>query len=353
MIRHSGFTLLEVVIAMMIMAFLSLFTVQSIQQALKTKAKVQKEIDKASTLRDALRIMERDINMAFNYRDASIELFNLAQMERRKRLKTPAGGAQQKDANGNPIQQKDSAGNPIKTDQQKDAYGNPIPAGPGLTDEQIAERTKLKTEKIYTHFVGEPASLSFTTLSNVRMTEGSPVSSQAEVGYSLKSCRRRSTQGQSSQCLWRRVSNVIHEDITKFGESTVLLENVSDFKLRYLGVGHEEEWLDTWITNERGTDVTKNNFPYAVEITIAVKDPETKDKELRMTMVAAVRNPNNKKKQQQGTNPDGTPMTPEQQQQQEQLNQLGQKGQGQGLGGQGQGAGGSGTGGGSGGPGEM
>jgi hypothetical protein len=158
--------------------------------------------------------------------------------------------------------------------------------------------------------------LDFTTLSNVRMTEDSKVSSQAEIGYHLKPCRRRSTQGQSSQCLWRRVSNVIHEDITKSGEETVLLENVSDFKLRYLGVGHEEEWLDSWITTERGTEQSKGNFPYAVEVTIALKDPDTKDKELRMTMVAAVRNPNNKKKEQPGLNPDGTPMTPEQQQQQ-------------------------------------
>lgn len=342
--RAHGFTLLEVVIAMMIMAFLSLFTVQSIQQALKTKAKVQREIDKSSTLRDALRIMERDINMAFNYRDASIELFNLAQMERRKRMKTP-----QNNQNNQNNQGAGGSGTGGGGAGPSGTGNNPTGAQtPGLTDEQIAEKTKLKTEKIYTHFVGEPTSLSFTTLSNVRMTEGSQVSSQAEVGYSLKSCRRRSTQGQSSQCLWRRVSNVLHEDITKFGESTVLLENVSDFKLRYLGVGHEEEWIDTWITNERGTDVTKNNFPYAVEITIAVKDADTKDKELRMTMVAAIRNPNNKKKQQAGTNPDGTPMTPEQQQEQERLNNLGQ-GQGQGTGGGGVGTGG----GGSGGPGEM
>jgi prepilin-type N-terminal cleavage/methylation domain-containing protein len=299
--RNFGFTLLEVIIAMMIMAFMSLFTVQAIQQALKTKAKVQREIDKSATLRDALRIMERDINMAFNYRDASIELYNQAQLERRKRMKTPQNQQQQ--------QQQDPS-------KQTQPPAQPQQNQPQLTEEQINERTKLKVDKIYTQFIGEPTSLDFTTLSNVRMTEDSKVSSQAEIGYHLKPCRRRSTQGQSSQCLWRRVSNVIHEDITKSGEETVLLENVSDFKLRYLGVGHEEEWLDSWITTERGTEQSKGNFPYAVEVTIALKDPDTKDKELRMTMVAAIRNPNNKKKEQPGLNPDGTPMTPEQQRQQ-------------------------------------
>jgi prepilin-type N-terminal cleavage/methylation domain-containing protein len=305
--RNFGFTLLEVIIAMMIMAFMSLFTVQAIQQALKTKTKVQREIDKSATLRDALRIMERDINMAFNYRDSSIELYNQAQLERRKRMKTPQNQQPAKDANGNPI-----------TPPGGSSGGPPGTNSPQLSEEQINERTKLKVEKIYTQFIGEPTSLDFTTLSNVRMTEDSQVSSQAEIGYHLKSCRRRSTQGQSSQCLWRRVSNVIHDDITKSGEETVLLENVSDFKLRYLGVGHEEEWLDSWITTERGTEQSKGNFPYAVEVTIAVKDQDTKDKELRMTMVAAIRNPNNKKKEQPGLNPDGTPMTPEQQRSQEQ-----------------------------------
>lgn len=319
--RHSGFTLLEVVISMMILAFLSLFTVQSIQQALKTKTKVQKEIDKSSTLRDALRIMERDINMAFNYRDASIELYNKAQLERRKRMKTPP--------NQQPVR-KNTDGKTPGPDGTSSGGSTPSSGStPQMSEEEINERTKLKVDKIYTQFIGEPTSLDFTTLSNVRISEDSKVSSQAEIGYHLKSCRRRSTQGQSSQCLWRRVSNVIHEDITKSGEETVLLENVSEFKLRYLGPGHEEEWLDSWITTERGTEQSKGNFPYAVEVTIAVKDTDAKDKELRMTMVAAIRNPNNKKKEQAALNPDGTPMTPEQQQQQlleqQQLEQQQQK----------------------------
>ena len=80
-----GFTLIEIIIAMFILAFLSVFTVQAIQNALKTKTKIQGEIDRNSTLRDALRIMERDINMAFNYHDAYIQLYNQAQDERKKR----------------------------------------------------------------------------------------------------------------------------------------------------------------------------------------------------------------------------------------------------------------------------
>lgn len=295
-----GFTLLEIIVAISILAVLSMFTVQAIQSALKARVKVQKEIDKNSMLRDALRIMERDINMAFNYRDINIELYNLsmkskydAQVKGRTTGKgASTGGGTGSGAGGNPG---DPAG----------AAGGTPPADTGPL-----EPPKYKTDKIYTHFIGEPEALALTTASNIRLTEDSPISSQAEVGYTIKSCRRRSTQEQTSKCLWRRVSNFIHEDITKFGQETVLLENVTEFKLRYLGPKKEEEWVDTWITNERGDDSTKNNFPYAVEITLEMKDPnpQAKDKTLRMTMVASIRNPNNPKKKEGGVDANGNPI---------------------------------------------
>lgn len=279
--RQRGFTLIEVIVAMAIMAFLALFTVESIQQALRTKTKVQGEIDKNSMLRDALRVMERDINMAFNYRDINVQLFNMAQREREKAARAKLGKAGTGAAG--------PGGSP------GGFVGGSVAGSEGLDP----ERFKQKPEKIETQFIGEASELAFTSLSNIRITEDSPISSQAEIGYKLKSCRRRSTQESSSQCLWRRISNYIHEDITKEGQETVLLENVTDFKLRYLGPGRDGEWVDTWISNERGDDQTKNKFPYAVEITIEIKDsrPEAKDKPLRMTAVAAIRNPNNPPKE--------------------------------------------------------
>lgn len=273
-----GFTLLEVIIAMGIMAFISIFTVQAVQKAISTKAKVQKDMDKQTTLRDALRIMERDINMAFNYRDTSIEVFNQAQEIRKKRIQAGPGSTGGGGGGG--------------------FTGGAANITP-LTPEQQAD-VAPKTEKIWTRFIGDSESIDFTSLSNVRVTEDSPTSTQAEIGYKIKSCRRRTTQEQSTRCLWRRISNYIHEDITKEGVETVLLENITEFKLRYLGPGKDGEWISSWSSAEGGDDTTKNKFPYAVEITIEVKDPnpDAKDKTLRMTAVAAIRNPNNPKEKQ-------------------------------------------------------
>lgn len=283
--RPRGFTLMEVIIAMMIMTFLSLFTAESIRRALRSRTKIQTDIDKATTVRDALRVMERDINMAFNYRDPSIEVYNQAQKARQKansgNLNTPGTG------NLTPQQQ-------FLLQQQQ------------LAQQQgDAEKYKLKVEKIATQFIGDSESIHFTALSNVRLSEDSKTSSQAEVGYHIKSCRRRTTQEQSSKCLWRRVSPYFHEDITKEGAETVLLENVQEFKLRYLGPGKDGEWVDQWSSGPGADDSTKGVFPYAVEITLEVKDTTAgaKDKTLRMTSVAAIRNPNNPKPKE---NPDGS-----------------------------------------------
>jgi hypothetical protein len=105
------------------------------------------------------------------------------------------------------------------------------------------------------------------------------------------------------------VSNYLHEDITREGQETVLLENVTEFKLRYLGPGKEEEWINQWYSNEKGDAVTKDKFPYAVEITLAVKDTSSKakDKNLRMTIVAAIRNPNNPKEDEKNAQQPGQP----------------------------------------------
>jgi prepilin-type N-terminal cleavage/methylation domain-containing protein len=272
--NQRGFTLIEIIIAMFILAFISVFTVQSIQHALKTKAKVQGEIDKNSTVRDALRIMERDINMAFNYHDPYIALYNQAQDERLKNAQNPKAAT--------------------TPPPQPGATPTPTPA-PAANQPIDPANYQKRTEKIWTQFLGENEKLDFTSLSNIRMMENSPISSQAEIGYQLKPCRKRSNQEQSSNCLWRRIANYLHEDITKDGQETVLLENVTEFKLRYLGPGKEEEWSNQWLTDDRGDSNTKGKFPYAVEITLAVKDTtsKAKDKELRMTIVAAVRNPAN------------------------------------------------------------
>lgn len=249
---QNGFTLIEVIIAVTILSFISLFTARMIQQGVKAKGKIQTEIDRTSALNAALGLMNRDLQQAFNYRDVNIELYNAAQTARKE-----------------------------KVPEAQRATLNP-------------EEYKLKEVKIYTHFLGEKDRLDFTSLNNFRALKNLQQSDQAEIGYYLESCSGRIKKETSSQCLWRRVSPFIDEEIKDGGKATVLLENVKSLQFRYMGPGHEEEWIETWKSKD-GEEIMKEKFPVAVEVTLIILDTKFKPaREVAMTVVAALHFPNNK-----------------------------------------------------------
>lgn len=70
---QSGFTLLEVVLVMGILAFLTINIAINLQNAFTARSRIQTKLEDFSKLRDGLRIMEKDINLAFHYRDIETE----------------------------------------------------------------------------------------------------------------------------------------------------------------------------------------------------------------------------------------------------------------------------------------
>ncbi|MCC7405612.1 MAG: prepilin-type N-terminal cleavage/methylation domain-containing protein [Bdellovibrionales bacterium] len=282
--NESGLTLLEVVIATAILAVLSVYTAESVQNAVRSKVKVEKEVDRVTGVRDALRIMERDINLAFHYRDINVDLYNLAEKERLERLKKgPDKSNEKKEEEMTEEEKKKAEEAKRKAEEERAKNGD-----------QPAKEFKPKQQKIFTHFLGNEDSLHFTTLNNSRIRNDDKSSDQGEVGYFLKDCRSRFNKKAKSQCLWRRLDPIIDDDVEKGGTETVLLEHVERFELRYLGPGKEEDWVKQWKT-DKGDESQNSKFPYAVEITLEYhnKDVES-EKAVAMTLVAAVRFPNNK-----------------------------------------------------------
>lgn len=278
MINSRGFTLIEILVSMSILAFISLYTYQSIERGARMKVKVQKDISRYSGVRDAMKVIERDINLAFNYRDINIDLYNEMGKMRQQQ-------AQQ---------------------QQQQQQQQPPPGGqnpPGQQQQQQQQQAKAftpKEQKILTGFLGGPNDLNFTSLSHIRSGGNIQDSDQAEIGYFLKDCRNRSNKKWQSQCLWRRDTPIIDDDLTKgtdgSGVEQVLLENVTRFDLRYLGAEKPEEWVKQWFTNEKGEDYQRGKFPWAVEVTIETQNKNDKaDKPVAMTMVVPLRFPNNDK----------------------------------------------------------
>lgn len=283
---QSGMTLMEVMIATAILAVIAAYTAETVQRAVKSKIKVEGDIDRKSTVRDALRIIERDVNLAFHYRDIGVQLYNISEKERLERLKK--GGKSSEPPKGDPP-----------------PPGEPPPPPPSPTEP--AKPFKPKKQKIFTHFMGEENRMDFTTLNYARIREDDRSSDQAEIGYFLRDCRNRYDKKKSSQCLWRRIDPLIDDDVTKGGTETVLLEHVLRFELRYLGPGKEEDWTKQWKTNKGGDANSENNFPYAVEITLEYHNKTNpSEKPVSMTLVAAVRFPNNPTKEEknaEGKNP--------------------------------------------------
>lgn len=252
-----GFTLIEVLLSVAILASLSVLAARSIQQAVKAKAKLQDQIDDVSKMRDALRLIERDVNLAYHHRDFEKELDDLV---------------------------------------KKPATASTPPAG-GFTPPPQQEQPKEAPRKDpATHFVGTDEAMSFVTMNSTRMMKDERQADFIEVGYALKDCR--SSDGKStSKCLWRRSANVVDDDVTLGGEEIVLLENVTEFGLEYIGKG-KQDWVKQWRTDKGGDAVSKDNFPLGVRISMTVRKGDSgKGKKYSMQIVVPIHFPNNKEEE--------------------------------------------------------
>ncbi len=258
-----------------------MFVARTINRGLEAKTKIQKDIDRTVALRETLGLMSRDIQLAFHYRDINVELYNAALEEGCKSTPTTPPGSPPP-----PPPPPPPPGTP------------PAPPKPGKLSAEVCAAKKQQKSK--TEFIGEGEKLNFATLSNVRTQKDQGTSDQSEVGYELKDCRIAAAKStSSSKCLWRRTSPVLDDKPLEGGASGVLLENVKSLSFRYLGPGENVEWVKTWHTDgesgSAGTDSkTAGKFPLAVEITLEIEDRNVKPpKEIGMTIVAPIRDPNN------------------------------------------------------------
>ncbi len=273
----NGFTLLEVIIVLVIMATLSLLSSQAIQQALRNKIKIQNQVDDLAQVRDSLKVMERDINLAFHFTDLEMELREVIKKKRIAQSKAPpaAPGA---NPNGAPL------ANPPPNPPLA-AYNPNDPQDP------LNQKSENRVDPT-THFVGHDNDCYFPTMNSSRIRESSRQADFIKVGYLLQNCKKPGDQSKSSNCLIRKTSNVVEGDITVQEDGVVLLENVTEFKLRYFGKG-KQDYVGTW-DSVQGDSITKGRFPDSVEISVTVEKGEgDKKKKISMQILAPVRFPNN------------------------------------------------------------
>ena len=140
----AGFTLLEMMIAITILAVLTVLTSTSIRSAIQSQAKFELIIEQDSQIREALRVMEKDIGLAFHHRDTYTGMINQINQDLYKGSTAPSPTA------GSAISQ------------------TPPPFG-GSTAPAAATPKPKNTPPELTAFIGDEKSIYFTSLSNVRV----------------------------------------------------------------------------------------------------------------------------------------------------------------------------------------
>ena len=252
--NQTGFTLIEVILAITILSTLTVLTTQALSRALKAKVKIQNEVDDVSSLRDTMRMIRTDLNLAFHHRDFEKELQDLV-----NKPAAPVAGVAQ-------------------VPQQ--------PVAPGVPREN-------KRFDPVTHFSGEADQVHFVTMNNGRTTANANQADFIEVGYAVKGCRNLTDPSKSSQCLYRRTQLIVDEDVAVGGTESVLLENITEFKVRYIGEG-KQDWVSTWNTKNSGDASTRLRFPEVVEISLAIeREVDKKKRSYSMQYAVPIHFPNN------------------------------------------------------------
>lgn len=250
--KCAGFTLVEVMIAMFIMAMLTVLVSTSIRSAVKNKQKLEARMASQTMLFDALRIMKQDIERAFHYQDVFFEIENLA------------------------LQQMQMAG-----------------ANPNNPNAAVAGAPVRLPPVKFTHFLGQEKALNFTTLNHFRTKYNAQESDQMEVGYFLDNCRTPDKKG-TTQCLWRRSSTQIDDNVEEGGAKMVIAQYVTQFKLSYRSDKENDEWMNQWRSDPRGRLDHQNKFPTLVKIEMEIEDRNNKKViPVKQTIVVRVQFPNN------------------------------------------------------------
>jgi prepilin-type N-terminal cleavage/methylation domain-containing protein len=261
-VSQKGFTLIEVILAITILSTLSILSTQAISRALKARVKIQAEVDDVSSLRDSMRMMRADLNLAYHHRDFEQEISDL-----------------------------------VAKAQKATPPGTPNPNNPAQNpnQEQSTKRKTLRGDPT-TQFVGDNDQVHFVTMNNGRMTSTQVQADFTEVGYSLKDCKNLTTQ-KSSKCLYRRIQSILDDDVTTGGTEIVMLENITEFKIRYIGAD-KQDWVNAWkSTKESNDEETKGKYPDSVEVSIKIeREIDSKKRTYSMQYVIPIHFPNNSDK---------------------------------------------------------
>jgi len=244
--RSRGFTIIELMIAMIILSFIALAVYQNTSQSFVLRDKLERDGDFYNSIRVALDLFARDVAHIYTPQAAA--------------LPGDIGKASAPpDPNKPPAQSPDPAAaqnyNFTLNMTTLPLWGEPVnPSG-------------VRPSR----FNGEATRVSFLTNSHMRLFRDTPESDFAGISYALEEDKLSEQPG--AKALVKREGTEIFSE-REDPEAEVrytLLTNVRNLKFQYLD-GEKDTWSDKWDTT--GMD-HKDVFPSIVEITLEVFVPGT------------------------------------------------------------------------------
>lgn len=125
--------------------------------------------------------------------------------------------------------------------------------------EEAAMMAMLADEPIQLGMIGRDDELHFTTMAHVRTQEGERASDHAEIGYFIRS--ERNEEGRMVKKLMRREDVSTDDDITRGGVIYTMLSEVDEIEFEYWDAGRVElgtfeeiaegRWVREWNTTRR------------------------------------------------------------------------------------------------------
>lgn len=265
----KGFTLLELIISLSLMAVISITATQMLRSSTTQTRKLTKGMDHTNQMRAAFAVIKNDLSQAINFRDLNLYLYNEAKKDHVKNYDKKVLEWIKK-------YNEEQKPNPLITLANLETVRDQMEAKIGKKPKPFVP---LK-ETIVTQFVGEKDKLYFTTRSGLRFRSNDKVSNLMEIGYFFRTCKNRTYPDQESKCLWRSVSFNLDDDVTKGGQESVLLEHMEEFDFKYLSFRQDEKpnWRESWDSRIEGDVDMGGQFPAAVSLKIQANFPIGKDK---------------------------------------------------------------------------
>lgn len=228
----QGFTLIEMMIALTILAFISVGVYETTSRTFEMRAKLESEGDFYNSVRGALDIVRRDIIMMYTPQLAAL----------------PGSVAQRQVLN---------AGDTFDPGRATAFWG------------QLVNRFNIRMSR----FQGDESKISFISNDHIRLYRESQESEFAKIVIALEEDKSpHDTEKAVGKALVRHEDPRAFIDDGRDSDTEIkytLLTRVKDLKFRYLD-GEKDQWAPRWDSDHPDT---KDKFPALIELSIEVIPP--------------------------------------------------------------------------------